>query len=363
MSVVSQRLTDSDAHSTDTLTTMLTERDVEDHGNVEGSRINDAQLEAILKDLQAKAAFLKNMGIGEDTSTDQYPTPHGTNTGGWPPSLLALLGWPGFSPPFHYRPVAPCAQLMPSTWEEGGSEAQWVGFCPTSEESTAVVEPGPNKRPRLEEEDNDTISLLDDEEALELIEFDLKVKPAWLWEPPKAIRSFLEKHINKTLSDDEGEAIMKDFPKPSVDAVVTPKFAEQLKNKGKNPHFGAEKALYTMHKQLLDVPGPLTCLWVDLLNKEANASLEDILLLVQRALVVLGSASHSISIEHRKIVWAKMNPKLRSSGLEGYGEKGMDFFGPGFLEKASKRLEPLQRSLNHLLCLPRAAGMRTISRT
>ena len=92
-------------------------------------------------------------------------------------------------------------------------------------------------------------------------------------------------------------------------------------------------------KQLLDVTGPLTCLWADLLNKEAKVSHEDVLLLIQRALVLLGSASHSISVERRKMVWAKMNPKLRSLGSEEYGERGTDLFGPGFLEKASKRLE------------------------
>ena len=60
---------------------------------------------------------------------------------------------------------------------------------------------------------------------------------------------------------------------------------------------------------------------------------------VIRSLVLLGSASHSISIERRKLVWAKMNPKLRSLGSEEYGARGTDLFGPGFLEKASKRLE------------------------
>jgi hypothetical protein len=82
---------------------------------------------------------------------------------------------------------------------------------------------------------------------------------------------------------------------------------------------------------MLDVTGPLTCLWTDL-NKEAKVSPEDVLLLI---LVLL----HSISIERRKLVWAKMNTKLRSLGSEEYGERGTDLFGPGFLEKASKRLE------------------------
>lgn len=59
---------------------------------------------------------------------------------------------------------------------------------------------------------------------------------------------------------------------------------DQLKSKGKDPHQGAEKSLYKIQDQLLDVTGPLTCLWADLL---------------QRALVLLGSTSHSINIERR----------------------------------------------------------------
>ena len=47
---------------------MSTEGDIEDHGNMEGSQIIDAQLEAILKDPQVKAALLK-MGIGKQTNT------------------------------------------------------------------------------------------------------------------------------------------------------------------------------------------------------------------------------------------------------------------------------------------------------
>ena len=75
--------------------------------------------------------------------------------------------------------------------------------------------------------------------------------------------------------------------------VATPKLDEQVKNQmkseGKDPHFGAEKALFKIQDQILDVSVPLTCLWADLLNKNAEVaevSKEDILLLVQRALVL-----------------------------------------------------------------------------
>ena len=66
-------------------------------------------------------------------------------------------------------------------------------------------------------------------------------------------------------------------------------------------------------------------------------TLEDTLLLIQRAIVLLGSASHSITLERRKITWFQINPKLKSLASEEYGEN--QIFGPGFLDKASKRLE------------------------
>ena len=314
-----------------------------------GQPIDEASMDAILKDPKAKATLLKKMGLGDEPSRGQHPTPSGMVTGGWPSYPLAPpLGWPGYIPPYPYGPASPRARLMP-TWREGrGKGSQWAGlhYEPDDVEESSSIhseEPGPSsKRPRLEQEE-DCISLLDESEALELVEFDPKVEPAGSWEPPQMIRSFLEKHFNKLLSEEERDAIMKDFPKPNVDAIVTPKLGgeavEQLRSKGKNPHFGSEKDFFHIQKQLLEVTGPLTCLWADLLNKEATVSPEDTLLLLQRALVLLGSASHSITIERRKIAWARVNPKLRTLGSEEYEKRGTDLFGPGFLEKASKRLE------------------------
>ena len=176
-------------------------------------------------------------------------------------------------------------------------------------------------------------------EALELVEFD----PKDTWDPPDAMASFLQKHFNRSLEEGEKEAILKDFPKPNCKALRTPKLdeqvKEQLKRKGKDPHFGAEKTLFRVQEQVLEVAGPLTCLWADLLNKNAKVSSEDILLLVQRALVLLGSAAHTITLERRKIAWARINLKLKSLASEEYAERESDLFGPGFLEKASKRLE------------------------
>ncbi len=141
------------------------------------------------------------------------------------------------------------------------------------------------------------------------------------------------------LSSEEREAIMKDFPRPNCDALVIPKIdeevKEQLKQKGKDAHFGAEKSLYRIQDQLLDIAGPLTCLWADLLNKDASVSREDTLMLVQRALVLVGSTSNAITLERRKIAWSKLYPKLKSLANEDYDKRKTQLFGPGFLEKAS----------------------------
>ena len=94
---------------------------------------------------------------------------------------------------------------------------------------------------------------------------------------------------------------MRDFPKPTCPVIHTPKIDEdikrQIKRAGKDPHFGIEKSLYKIQEQIMDMTGPLTCLWADLLNQNATVKPEDVILLLQRVLALLGSASHSISQE------------------------------------------------------------------
>ena len=68
-------------------------------------------------------------------------------------------------------------------------------------------------------------------------------------------------------------------------------------------------------------------------------SWEDTLLLIQKALVLLGNASHSITMEWRKIAWSRINPKWKFLATENYEGRESNLFGPGFLEKASKWLE------------------------
>ena len=70
------------------------------------------------------------------------------------------------------------------------------------------------------------IHLLDEAEALELVEFDPSVEPKDTWNPPLSMVNFLEKHFNRTLDEGEREAILKDFPKPHCKAIVAPRTQE-----------------------------------------------------------------------------------------------------------------------------------------
>ena len=66
----------------------------------------------------------------------------------------------------------------------------------------------------------------------------------------------------------------------------------------------------------------------------------------QRALVLLGSASHSITVERRKIAWACINPKMKLLAIEDYEKREAKLFGPGFLEKAENPMPKRKGILN-----------------
>lgn len=74
-----------------------------------------------------------------------------------------------------------------------------------------------------------------------------------------------------------------------------------------------EKSLYKLHENLLDIAGSLTCLWADL-----SVTNEQILLLPQLALVLVGSTAHHILQERRSLA------------EEDYTKKEFNLFGPGF---------------------------------
>ncbi len=255
-----------------------------------------------------------------------------------PPYWMNPWMWP---PYFGNYPQAP------ATMPAGPQKRLWLNSdCGEDEgaEGGAAQDLGVESAVGKPSDLEDQVNLLDEAESLELVEFDPSVNSGMAWEPHQCLSSFLQKHFNRSLSDSEREAIMKEFPKPDSVALSVPKLDDQIKDhlkaKGKDPHFGSEKTLFKIQEFILDMAGPFTCLWAELLEKNTPPpSKEKLLGVIQRSLVLLGSASHQISQERRKVAWSKINPKLKPLAQEAYPKWEGNLFGPNFLDMASKRIE------------------------
>ena len=75
-------------------------------------------------------------------------------------------------------------------------------------------------------------------------------------------------------------------------------------------HYGVEKHLYNLQKQILDISGPLTYLWAELLNQDARVNPKDVIQLLQSTLTLLGSASHTITQERRHVALSWVIPSI-----------------------------------------------------
>ena len=75
---------------------------------------------------------------------------------------------------------------------------------------------GPSEQPILAPIDDqpieDVINLLDNNEALELVEYDPSVSAPAMWTTSEVMISFLEKHFNCCVDDSERDKILTDLP-------------------------------------------------------------------------------------------------------------------------------------------------------
>ena len=133
---------------------------------------------------------------GVDWPPIHQPSPY------WPPPMMFPAGYPFFPPQASWPPgVGGPSTSWAAQGACGGGMAQ-PGARLGGEEGCSEESP-----PRDPEED--CVDLLDEAEALELVEFDPSVEPK-----------------DRSLADGEREAIMKDFPKPSL---AVPKLDNQVK--------------------------------------------------------------------------------------------------------------------------------------
>ena len=81
---------------------------------------------------------------------------------------------------------------------------------------------------------------------------------------------------------------------PKLDEEVK----EQLKIRGKDPHYGSEKSLYKLQEQVLDVAGPLRASGLISSTKKPGYPMKMCSFLFnEHCMVLLGSECHAISLE------------------------------------------------------------------
>ena len=305
----------------------------------------DEEMERLLQDPSKRAQLVQRLGITNPWFSPLL-TPSGTSVGdgaaSLTPSGMAVGGGlappPWFGAPFIVPPFSP--------WPYPGMVAS-IPAAPDKGPTAAKSDTSSRSVADSESAKEDVVEPLSDTEAREFDEyyedFDPSTEPDDSWDPPSAMSSFLERHFNRELPGKDKDAILKEFPKPNCVTLKAPKLdglvKEQLMRKGKDPRFGTERTLFKLQEQLLEVAGPLTCLWADILNPEVDLKAGEVLHQLQRALVLLGNTSHGITVERRKIACSRINPKLKSIASEEFADRKEHLFGPGFLDKASKIVE------------------------
>ena len=166
----------------------------------------------------------------------------------------------------------------------------------------------------MEGEEEDIVTLLNDEEATEFRNFDPTVPDVSTWDAWEAINKYLEWNFTREMPDKERKRFYRTSQSPPARCWLpqTRRWDEDPDNQ--DPHFGVERPLYTIQQQILEMAGPLTCLWADMLDQNAKVDHQTVILLVQKVL----------SFNH---------PGEEEGGLlQEEKEKDASLFGGGFLE-------------------------------
>ena len=153
-------------------------------------------MDKLMKDSAKRSEILRKLGFPANPS---ILTPGGKTIGGGgclPPVWCPFPMFPPWIPGSAPGPSSSTGEQPQGSSQEAMEDSAVADGESYSEED--VVEP------------------LDDAEALEFVEFDPTVDFPSAWVPSAAMVSFIEKHFNRCVMEDERTAIMNDFLKPDT---------------------------------------------------------------------------------------------------------------------------------------------------
>ncbi|XP_044140287.1 uncharacterized protein LOC122930766 [Bufo gargarizans] len=166
------------------------------------------------------------------------------------------------------------------------------------------------------------------------------------WLPADHVGKYLEYWVRRPLSKEARNKMRAECPRPIVPnkvcdtPVVDPKVTQFLAKSGWNPRKGLDSALRSCQDKLLDIFGPLAKLFELAESARSDGSQidpEEMRGWVQRAICIAGNTNTSLSIERRKSILFKVDPKLANLALTESGADAQGhLFGDSFIKDLSR---------------------------
>ncbi|PFX12630.1 hypothetical protein AWC38_SpisGene23376 [Stylophora pistillata] len=166
------------------------------------------------------------------------------------------------------------------------------------------------------------------------------------WQASEELSTFLGT-TRTPLSKFDKRQIVKEYPRPNLDAAFTPRLDSYLPGlMGGLTSPDAE--LREIHDKVLDIMGPLSTAHEHLLDKlDAPSSIiqfsreegTGLMAIIQRSIQLAGHAPATISQKRRVAVLSKENKAYASLGKEAFPGAGKDLFGKGFESRLKERTE------------------------
>ncbi|XP_044146872.1 uncharacterized protein LOC122935173 [Bufo gargarizans] len=166
------------------------------------------------------------------------------------------------------------------------------------------------------------------------------------WLPDTQISSYLEHWARRPLSKEARSKLRAECPRPIIPhkvcdtPVVDPKMTQFLSKSGWNAKRGLDSALRGCQDKLLDIFGPLAKIMelAESARQEgSHIDPEELTGWAQRAICIAGGANASLSVERRKAILLRIDPKLINLAQTETGKEAEGLlFGDSFIKDLSR---------------------------
>ena len=204
----------------------------------------EKQVSALLSDLSLRDLLIQKLTedghVAKQNSSTQQNPPIQQNGGGTPGgNQFSAGGWTALPVHFPFLPF-----LTHPAWGSSYNSPVSVGSSHLHHGSApGLGQPGSSRgqdQEEGEEEDEDRLDLLDEEEALELVQFEPAVDEKDTWNACDTINNFTKKAFNQVATPTARDGTR-------IEALSAPKLDNDVKKQiemaGKDPHYGVEKHL------------------------------------------------------------------------------------------------------------------------